>query len=95
MQLVKPTLFRAARLWWSIAWRSTVLGLAGGVLAAVVISIIGVIAGASEDALARWAQGAGLLIATPSCIYAAYSRIGKVCGDFRLVLVRVDDPVEI
>ncbi|PWE18600.1 hypothetical protein DDZ18_03070 [Marinicauda salina] len=95
MQLVKPTLFRAARLWWSIAWRSAAFGLAGGLIAAVFIAVIGVIAGASDETLAQWAQGAGFLIATPSCIYAAYSRIGKACGDFRLVLVRVDDPLEI
>ncbi len=91
MQVVKPTLARAALLWWSIAWRSLALGLAGGVAAGIVIGVIGFFMGASDEAIAEWARIAGFLIGTPACIYAAYSRLGKACGDFRLVLVSIED----
>lgn len=90
MQLVKPTFGRAALLWWTISWRSLVYGLSAGVLAGVVMGIIGVIAGWDEATLTHWSQMVGFAIAIPSCVYAAYSRLGKVCGDFRLVLVRAD-----
>lgn len=91
MTLVEPTFFRAARLWWSIAWRSLVLGVGGGVVAGVVLAFVGYFVGAGEETIAEWAQIAAFLIGTPACIYAAYSRIGKNCGDFRLVLVRIDE----
>ncbi len=91
MQLVEPTFGRAALLWWSIAWRSLALGVGGGIVAGVVISIVAYFMGVGEETTTQWAQISALLIGTPACIYAAYSRIGKNCGDFRLVLVRIED----
>ena len=91
MQLVKPTPSRAALLWWSIAWRSLVLGLAGGIAAGVVIGIVGFVVGLDDESIALWSRIAAVLIGTPSCIVAAYSRLGKTCGDFRLVLVSIED----
>lgn len=91
MTIVQPTLYRATRLWWSIAWRSLAFGLAGGVVAGVVMGFIAYFAGLSDETVQEWARMVALFIGTPACIYAAYSRIGKACGDFRLVLVSLDD----
>ena len=94
MQLVEPTLARAALLWWSISWRSLAYGLAGGVIAGVIMGVVGVFAGWDEATLTEWSRVAGFAIAIPSCVYAAYSRIGKVCGDFCLVLVRAEGQLD-
>lgn len=90
MQLIKPTFGRAALIWWTICWRSLLYGLVGAVLAGVVIGVAGGLVGADQSAIAEWAKMSSLFIATPACIYAAYSRLGKVCGDFRIVLVKAD-----
>lgn len=90
MTIVKPTLKRVALIWFSITIRALALGVGGAVLASVVISFFVFATGGGEDAVRDIARIAGPAIGLPVSIYAAFSQLGRKCGDVRLVLVAAD-----
>ncbi|MEK7266669.1 MAG: hypothetical protein AAB227_11290 [Pseudomonadota bacterium] len=90
MTIVKPTLKRVALIWFAITFRALVFGVGAAVLASVLISLFVFATGGGEDAVRAIARVAGPAIGLPASLYAAYSQLGRKCGDVRLVLVAAD-----
>jgi len=90
MTIVKPTLKRVALIWISIMLRALFLGVAGAFAASIVISLFVFATGGGEDAVREIARIAGPAIGLPVSVYAAYSQLGRKCGDVRLVLIAAD-----
>lgn len=90
MTIVKPTLKRVLLIWLSITVRALVWGVAAALLASILISVVVAASGGGESLIRQLAGYAGPLIGVPVSLYAAYSQLGRKCGDVRLVLVSAD-----
>ena len=90
MTIVKPTLKRVALIWLSITVRALAFGVGGAFIASLVISFFVFATGGGEDMVREIARIAGPAIGLPVSLYAAYSQLGRKCGDVRLVLVAAE-----
>lgn len=90
MTIVQPTLKRVVMIWLSISLRALIWGVGVAVLASLLISLFVIATGGGEDMIRKIAGVAGPMIGLPVSIYAAYSQLGRKCGDVRLVLIAAD-----
>jgi hypothetical protein len=90
MTIVQPTIKRVVMIWLSITLRALGLGVAGALIASVLISIAVAATGGGEDQIVQLARVFGPLIGAPVSLYAAYSQLGRKCGDVRLVLISAE-----
>jgi hypothetical protein len=80
---------RAAKVWWSLAWRTVVVGfLAGGLLGAV-LGVVLAVAGKSPQEIAAVTTWAGFAVGLPVAIWAVRSVLKSSWSDFRIALVCV------
>lgn len=90
MTIVKPTLLRVMRIWFSISIRAIAMGLASAIVASILISLIAFATGGGDEMIKSMARYAGVAIGLPVSVIAAYSQLGRKCGDVRLVLISAE-----
>ena len=88
MEIVQPTFGRTFRVWWSITWRALAYGIGLGVVASILIGVVINFAGGSQQDVVEFSRISGFFTGAAGSLYAAYSRLGKRCGDVKLVLIR-------
>jgi uncharacterized membrane protein YsdA (DUF1294 family) len=86
MQTMDVTWGRAAKVWWSIIWRSMLVAAAlGGILGFLLGMIFGAMGLAEEMFL--WSQLVGVLSAVFAGVWSVKQVLSKEYRDYRLVLV--------
>jgi hypothetical protein len=89
---VELTWARAAKIWWSLFWRTVLLGaLAGGVCGGILAGIL-TASGTPPQVIKMVARLAGAIVTVPIGIWAVRSVLQSAWSDFRIVLV--GDPDE-
>jgi predicted lipid-binding transport protein (Tim44 family) len=84
---VDVTWGRAAKVWWSLMWRSALFGgIAGGLVGFVMGFIMGG-AGASRQSIQTLTFGVGGVVAIPVGISVVRHVLKKSWSDFRIALV--------
>lgn len=90
MTIVQPTIKRVAMIWFAIMFRALAWGVGAAFLASLILSIYVVATGGDQAMIEAIARFVGPLIGMPVSLYAAYSQLGRKCGDVRLVLVAAE-----
>ncbi len=78
---------RAAKVWWSLLWRSILFAGVAGFVVGVIVGIVGAIAGASREAVSVVSAFAGLGLGVPIGIWVVKLILSKNFSDFRVALV--------
>ncbi len=86
MNEIDVTWGRAAKVWWSLVWRTILLSVAAGFVGGIVGSV-GAVLGASQEAVSTLTAFTGLGLGVPIGIWVVKLVLGKDYLDFRLVLV--------
>lgn len=86
MEELEVTWGRAARIWWSIAWRSA---LAAGVVGIAIGVLVGIALGAAgrPDLARQFGQLLGIAVAIPVGIWAVKAVLSKEYRQFRVALI--------
>ncbi len=84
---VEVTWGRAAKIWWSLMWRSVFFGvIAGGLVGGVIGFIMGA-AGASPRSIVTLTYWSGVITAIPVGVWVVRYVLKKSWSDFRINLV--------
>ncbi len=86
-QVLEVTFSRAAKVWWSLAWRALLFGILAGAAAGFVIGIVCAIASVPQEQISRYGSLAGLVVGVPVGIWVVQTILKKSWSDFRIVLV--------
>ena len=83
MEELKVTWTRAAKVWWSLAWRMVVFGtLAGLVMALILWGVLG-----DAEEIELYSQLLGYLLSVPIGIWVVHTVLTREFGEYRIVLV--------
>jgi hypothetical protein len=78
---------RAAKVWWSLAWRGVLFGGTAGFLAGFVVGFVMWSPGAPRRLLTTMEYLAGALVGIPVGIWVVRNVLKKSWSDFRIALV--------
>ena len=78
---------RAAKIWWSLMWRTIVFGMPAGLVAGVLVGKIGGAVGVNTQTIALLGALAGVVVAIPVGIWVVHTVLRKSWSDFRIILM--------
>ena len=87
MNEIDVTWGRAAKVWWSLLWRSLLFAGVAGFGVGVIVGVVGAIVGASREAVSVISFFAGLGLGVPIGIWVVKLILTKNYSDFRVALV--------
>ena len=80
---------RAAKVWWSLAWRAVLFGALAGMLSGAIIGAFMGATGAPPQTIAGVTTWAGGVVGIPVGIWVVRTTLSKSWSDFRIALVAV------
>lgn len=83
---------RAAKVWWSLAWRMLLFTVAVSFVAGGILGFVGAMLGASQQTVSTLGFLIGVAVGVPIGIWIIKLIIGKNYSDFRLALVPRNEP---
>ncbi len=78
---------KAAKVWWSLAWRVIVFGMLAGFVAGAVVGGIAGAAGVNTQTISSLGALSGMVVGIPVGIWVVRTILRKSWSDFRIILV--------
>ena len=79
---------RAARIWWSLAWRGIVFGALAGFVAGFVLSFALTALGTNRELIAIGSMVISIVVGIPVGIWVVRNVLRKTWSGFRIALLR-------
>jgi high-affinity Fe2+/Pb2+ permease len=90
MEGLEVTWERALTVWWSVTWRSALLGLAAGFGIGIAIAVFGGMLNLNPRFVSRLVRLAGVISGLSSAIWALKHVLVMKFRDFKIVLLPLD-----
>ena len=90
MEELEVTWERAVTVWWSVTWRSAVIGTLAALITGLGIGFFGGLLNLNQLFVSRLLRLAGVVCGISAAIWAVKHVLAKKFRDFRIVLLPLD-----
>ena len=90
MEELEVTWERALTVWWSLAWRSALIGFLVALVIGVAVGLLGRVLHLDPRFVSRLLRLTGIICGVAAAIWAMKHVLAKKFKDFRIVLLPVD-----
>ena len=78
---------RAAKVWWSLMWRTIMFGMLAGLVAGALIGAIAGAAGVNTQTISYLGAISGVVVGIPVGIWVMRAILRRSWSDFRIILI--------